>query len=95
MATVVYEDFEWDDAKAEANERKHGVTFQEAATAIADPRAIEAPDHEHQDRFVSIGMSAFLRVLFVVHTEVARSGRIRIISARKAAPAQRRLYEKG
>ncbi len=93
MATVVYADFEWDEAKAEANERKHGVTFEEATTAVVDPRAIEAPDHDHVDRFVSIGMSAFLRVLFVVITERAH-GRIRIISARKAAPAQRRLYEK-
>jgi uncharacterized DUF497 family protein len=95
VATVVYEGFEWDEAKAEANDHKHGVTFEEAATAIVDPHALEAPDHDHPDRFVSIGMSAFLRVLFVVHTEAARSGRIRIISARKAAPAQRRLYEKG
>jgi uncharacterized DUF497 family protein len=95
MAAVVYEDFEWDDAKAEANERKHGVTFEEATTALVDARAIEAPDHDHDNRFVTIGMSAFLRVLFVVHTEQARGGRIRIISARKAAPAQRRVYEEG
>jgi len=87
--------FEWDEAKAAANERKHGVSFEEAATAIVDPRALEAPDLEDPERFVTIGMSAFLRVLFVVQTEVARSGRIRIISARKASPAQRRLYEEG
>lgn len=95
VATVVYAQFEWDEAKAEANERKHGVTFEEATTAIVDPRALEAPDFDHADRFVTIGMSAFLRVLFVVQIEVARSGRIRVISARKASPAQRRLYEEG
>jgi hypothetical protein len=95
VATVVYAGFEWDDAKAEANERKHGVTFEEAATALVDPRAIEAPEYDQPDRFVTLGMSAFLRVLFVVHTEQARSGRVRIISARKASTAQRRIYEKG
>jgi uncharacterized protein len=95
VPTVVYGEFEWDEAKAATNEHKHGVTFEEAATAIVDPRAIEAPDHADPDRFVSIGMSSFLRVLFVVHAEVARSGRIRIISARKASPAQRRVYEEG
>lgn len=94
MATVVYADFEWDDVKAKANERKHGVTFEEAATAVVDPRAIEAPDYDDPDRCVSIGMSAFLRVLLVVHTERTH-GRTRIISARKAAPTQRRLYEEG
>src|SRR5262249_13263671 len=95
VATVVYADFEWEEAKAAANERKHGVTFEEATTAVVEPRALEAPDHDHPERFVTIGMSAFLRVLFVVHTEAAQSGRIRIISARKASPAQRRLYEEG
>jgi uncharacterized DUF497 family protein len=95
VPTVVYGEFEWDETKAATNERKHGVTFEEAATAVVDPRALEAPEHEHADRFVSIGMSAFLRVLFVVHAEVVPSGRIRIISARKASPAQRRLYEEG
>jgi uncharacterized protein len=95
VAVVVYAGFEWDEAKAEANDRKHGVTFEEATTALVDPRAIEAPDYDHADRFVTIGMSAFLRVLFVVHTERAHSGGIRIISARKASAAQRRLYEEG
>jgi uncharacterized protein len=65
VPTVVYGDFEWDQAKAASNERKHRLTFEEAATAIVDPRALEAPALDHADRFVSIGMSAFLRILFV------------------------------
>jgi uncharacterized DUF497 family protein len=94
VATVVYANFEWDEAKARANQRKHRVTFEEAATALVDPRALEAPDYSDPERFVSIGMSAFLRILFIVHTERAH-GRTRILSARKAAPAQRRIYEEG
>ena len=95
MPTVVCDRFEWDRAKAEANARKHGVTFEEAATALVDPRAIEAPDFEDADRFVTIGLSAWLRVLFVVHTERAPSGRTRIIHARRASARQQRFYEEG
>lgn len=95
VATVVYGEFEWHDAKALENERKHGVTFEEATTALVDARAIEAPDFTVPDRFVTIGMSAFLRVLFVVHTEQDRGGRVRIISARRASAAQRKIYDEG
>ena len=58
-----------------------------------DPRAISAPDKDHFDRFVLIGMSRRLRVLFVVSAEIGEQ--IRIISARKASPQQRRVYEHG
>jgi uncharacterized DUF497 family protein len=44
MATVVYGDFEWDDAKAEANMRKHDVSFDEAATAFEDPNHLIVDD---------------------------------------------------
>ena len=50
---------------------------------------------EGELRFITIGRSGLLRVLFVVHLEIARSGRTRIISARKASPSQRRKYEEG
>ena len=93
MATVVVGDFEWDDNKAAANERKHRVTFVEAMTAFLDERGLAAPDSEHPGRFVLIGMSRALRVLFVVSAESGE--RIRLISARKASPTQRKLYENG
>ena len=93
MATVVVGDFEWEEKKASANERKHGVTFVEAMTAFLDERGLAAPDGEHPDRFVLIGMSRALRVLFVVSAESGE--RIRLISARKASPTQRKMYENG
>ena len=93
MATVIFGDFEWDERKGAANLAKHGVSFEEALTALADPRAVTAPDLEFLDRWITIGRSVLLRVLFVVHTETLRGGRIRIISARKASASQRRKYE--
>jgi len=95
VATVVLGDFEWDDRKAAANLRKHGVSFEEALTALADPTALTAPDLVNADRAITIGASAFSRVLFVVHTERRRPRRIRLISARKASVAQRKKYEEG
>ena len=93
MATVCIGDFEWDDAKARANLRKHGVAFTEAVTVFLDPRAIDAPDREHEGRFVVIGRATSSRVLFVVYAE--RRECVRVISARKASPSQRRIYEEG
>ena len=88
--------FEWDEAKAAANVRKHDVSFEEAITAFSDPNTITIFDVEHseaEDRFVDIGLSASGRVLVVVYTE--HGARIRIISCRKATPAERRQYERG
>jgi hypothetical protein len=93
VATVVVGAFEWDDRKAASNLRKHRVSFEEAITALADPAALTAPDLYEPDRFITIGASALNRVVFVVHTERGRSGRLRIVSARKATAAQRRRYE--
>jgi uncharacterized DUF497 family protein len=89
MPTVVVGDFEWDVDKAATNERKHGV----AMTAFLDERGIAARDTEHPGRFVLIGMSRALRVLFVVSAETGE--RVRLISARKASPTQRKMYENG
>ena len=84
--------FEWARKKAAANARKHGVSFEEAVTCFDDPRACylrnEAPSYE--DRLILIALSS--KRLFVVHGEVGRDA-IRIISARKASPAQRRIYD--
>jgi len=86
------EEFEWDDFKAAANARKHGVTFEEARGVFRDPLAIEFVDDREaygEDRFVLIGMTQS-RVLVVVY--VLREQRNRIISARKAEPNERRAY---
>ena len=91
MPTVIEGDFEWDAVKARANLAKHGISFDEATTVFDDVRAIEAPDFYDPDRFVLIGRSRLSRVLFVVHCE--QDQRIRIISARRATPAQRKKYE--
>ena len=93
MATVVDGDFERDADKALANQRKHGVSFVEAATVFEDPHALDAPDLETHERFVILGRSRLSRMLFVVHCE--RGRRVRIISARVASRAQERLYEEG
>ena len=86
--------FEWDQAKAAENERKHGVSFAEASTCFDDPNGCylrnEAPSYE--DRLILIAVSSESRLLFVVHAEVERDA-IRIVSARRASPAQRRIYE--
>lgn len=89
-------DFEWDDAKANANIAKHGVEFAEAATVFGDPLAITFYDPDHsddEDRFLTIGMSVNNRVLLVSHTD--RDEVVRIISARVATKAERKGYEDG
>jgi hypothetical protein len=86
--------FTWDQRKAAANARKHGVTFREASTAFADPLSITIPDPEHslgEQRFVLIGLSHQRRLLVVAHTE--RSDTIRIINARPATRHERQTYE--
>jgi uncharacterized DUF497 family protein len=85
-------EFVWDEHKARSNVDKHSVTFEEAAEAFFDPfyQAGDASvEEEHRD-FV-IGYSALLNLLLVVHVE--RGNRIRIISARQATRAERKLYE--
>jgi uncharacterized DUF497 family protein len=94
VATVVSGDFEWDNAKALRNEAKHGVTFDEAAVALAsDPHEIALQDPAEPDHVHSLAMSPRARVLLVVTTE--RGQRTRIVSARKATPHEQRIYEAG
>ena len=87
--------FEWDENKARSNLNKHpGVSFDEAKTVFDDEFSItiEDPDHSiEEERFIDIGRSVKERILVVVYTE--RGDNIRIISARKATPAERRKYE--
>jgi uncharacterized DUF497 family protein len=86
--------FEWDADKAEANVKKHGVSFEEGATAFQDPLArIHAdPDHSGQEaRAIPIGHSQRQRLLLVAFTD--RRGRLRLISAREVTRRERRDYE--
>jgi uncharacterized DUF497 family protein len=86
--------FEWDAAKARANLRKHGVSFEEAATVCYDELAVTGADPDHsvgEARFVTFGVSSEQRLLVVAHAD--RGETVRIISARKATPPERRIYE--
>ena len=86
--------FEWDPAKARANARKHGVTFEEAATVFADPLARIFPDPDPsiaEEREVIVGHSGQQRLLVVSFTE--RSESVRLISARVATRYERKDYE--
>jgi hypothetical protein len=88
--------FEWDPKKALTNQRKHGVTFEEASSALRDSFSATAhdPDHsEDEERFVTFGISSRGRLLAVSHTE--RGNAIRIISARLATNSERQIYEEG
>ena len=87
--------FQWDPRKSRANLAKHGISFEEAKTAFFDEDAliIDDPDHsEEEDRFILLGLSSSLRELVVSHCYRQNDGVIRIISARKAVPSERRQY---
>jgi uncharacterized DUF497 family protein len=90
--------FEWDSKKAELNESKHGVSFDEAKTVFYDERALVIPDPDHsriEERFVIMGMSTLSRVLVVVHCFRGNNNVIRIISARRAGSKEMQPYVKG
>jgi uncharacterized protein len=86
--------FEWDDQKARQNVEKHGVSFEEAAEVFFDPfyqYGDATPAGFSEQRDFILGYSASQRLLLVVYTE--RRTRTRIISARPATRAERKLYE--
>ena len=87
--------FEWDESKGRDNRRKHGVTFNDAKSAFTDNFGRLIPDHDHsvgEARFVLLGMSIRHGLLVVCHSE-PKADTIRIISARRAGPHERRQYE--
>jgi uncharacterized DUF497 family protein len=87
--------FEWDPAKAAANLRKHGVSFDEAETVFSDEHALLLDDPDHsadEERFILIGLSAALRMVVVCHGYRERGDVIRLISARKATRIERHNY---
>jgi len=90
--------FEWDEKKNQSNQKKHGVSFEEAVTVFFDPNQLSIPDIEHSDyeeRWVTIGLSKKLKTLVVIHLSLTdRSNQtIRVISARKADKTERKQYE--
>jgi uncharacterized protein len=87
-------DFEWDESKAHKNERKHRISFDEAAEVFGDDYSscVSDPDHsQDEDRFLLFGVSERGRYLVVSFTETERA--IRIISARHMMPPERKAYE--
>ena len=89
--------FEWDEAKANANLKKHGVGFAEAKSVFLDDHAKLIPDPDHsidEERFVLLGYSSILKLLVVCHCYRAEGRVIRIISARKATRQETQIYER-
>ena len=89
-------EFEWDPKKARSNQKKHGVSFDEAATAFSDEEGLllDDPDHsEEENHFILLGVSSSLRLLVVVHCFRSDDATIRILSARKATRQETRHYE--
>jgi uncharacterized DUF497 family protein len=87
--------FVWDENKNHANQRKHGVSFEEAQSVFSDEDAKQFFDPDHaaeEDRFILLGMSYQLRILVVCHCYREGDAVIRIISARKANRAEQQSY---
>ena len=86
----------WGARKAAANKKKHGVSFEEAATVFADALSLTGADPEHsvgERRWITFGQSVRGRLLAVAHTDEGNI--IRVISARAATRYEKRLYEEG
>lgn len=89
--------FVWDGGKNAANQRKHGVSFEEAQSVFFDEDAIESFDPNHseaEDRFLLLGRSFRLRVLLVCHCYRESQDVVRIISARRATSKEREYYSR-
>jgi uncharacterized DUF497 family protein len=88
--------YEWDAKKAKTSFRKHGVSFEEAATVFLDPLAVTFPDPDHsdeEDREITIGLTTKNRVVFVSHCP--RGDRTRVVGARRTTRKERKQYEEG
>ena len=90
--------FTWDTIKAKNNQRKHGVSFEEATTVFYDDFALEFYDESHsqldEDRYLMLGISAKTRLLLVCHCFREDESTIRIISARKATKNEAKYYKR-
>ena len=91
--------FEWDTEKAKSNQRKHGVSFEEASEVFLDALQISIPDTEHsevEERWITLGNTRSNKLRLVVHTYLTYyDGQvtIRLISARQATKREQRQYE--
>ena len=86
---------EWSLAKAQSNLKKHGVSFEEAATVFDDRLTEYLPDLAHpieEERFIAFGTSDKGHLLAVIFTEIGET--VRIISAREMTPKEKRQYER-
>lgn len=92
-------EFEWDEQKNSSNQRKHGLSFEEAARVFFDPLCLRQQDRYEngEERWQALGAVYGVAVLLVAHTQRDSEGGevIRIISARRATKAERRYYEQG
>ena len=88
-------EIKWDPQKAEANFRKHKIRFSDAESVLFDPMTLTVEDQiiDQEQRFLSVGSDAFGRILIIVYKYHGET--IRLISARKATPKERKYYEKG
>jgi uncharacterized DUF497 family protein len=89
--------FEWDLKKDEGNRKKHGISFEMAQLVFGDPLALSVPDEVHSDkeeRWITIGQAGRHLLIVVVHTyrDTEEDEVIRLISARKATPKERKQY---
>ena len=87
--------FDWGQAKANANSKKHGVTFEEARSVFFDEFAVQFFDEDHsseEERFLLLGLSSDAKLLLVCHCEREQGNVIRIISARKATKREAAHY---
>jgi len=99
MATVFEYHFEWDATKAISNQRKHGISFDLAATVFRDPLMISIPDEEYsetEERWITMGQAESSKLLLVIHTYLeisVNAANVRMISARPATKHEQRQYE--
>lgn len=87
--------FEWDEHKDQLNQRKHGISFDEAKTVFYDDAALVIDDPEHseeEERFIILGLSSRANLLVVCHCYRASETVIRLISARKATKTEAKFY---
>lgn len=84
--------FEWDDAKANANLKKHKISFEDARRAFDDRNGVQSLDGREDYGEDRLNLTAFVDMLLVTVTFVEREGRFRIVSARKASRNEQNDY---
>lgn len=93
--------FDWDEGKANANAKKHGVTFELASTIFSDPNLLTVADVEHsaaEDRWFSVGIAGngvLLSVVYLWSDATPAAIEVRLISARQATQSECEQYQEG